>query len=430
MIIHQRSLTKVFLKVAILLSVSISTFAQSVYCPASFDVLERAKKDKYKFVNTRLKDLYCGNVFEGEYFKIVYSTNDNAINFTDDPELVKKAANVYHHLTVARDFWVNNIKSEHVKNFHKLTVRLDITNSYSKTRQFQNTERQKDYNNAWTTPAGKTPRFLKDKKEWDQEIWFNPMKRINSREKVKSKGKNPIHQSFKLVQEPIVDMNKSGLLFQGLSFLAEPSFTDSSFITMAIQRVGIIGITFGLTEITKHMDKLFVDKYLFVDTAMVPDIIYHEFAHVAMSDTMKTTHSVPVIEGMADYFAARVHERKNMYQKLDKISSNRSKNLKNKSLYNPFLEQSWNATSDYTLSLLWKARMEFEIQNEKRIKKGKKPLANFDEIVHHTHFSLTENSDIMNNLARELVNACKEKCSSKRLGIDTLNKAFEAKGLN
>ena len=117
-------------------------------------------------------------------------------------------------------------------------------------------------------------------------------------------------------------------------------------------------------------------------------------------------------------------------KKLNKISSNRSKSLKNSSLYNPFLEQSWNATSDYTLSLLWKARSEFEKRNEKRAKKGKPPLANFDEIVHHTHLHLTEHSDIMNNLARELVNACKEKCTSKRLGIDTLNKAFEAKGLN
>lgn len=430
MIIHLQSLTKSLVKGIVLTSISVPAFAQSIYCPSKFKVLERTKKDKYHMVEKELKGLYCGDIFENDNFKVVNGTSEEPIKFTDDPKLVTKAANVLYHLDIARNYWVNEIKSEHVMKQPKITVRLDITNAYSRTRHFQHEEKQKDYNNAWTTPSGKTPRFIKDKKEWGQEIWFNPMKRINSRERVKSTGQNPIHQSLKLVQEPIIDMNKSGLIFQGLSFIAEPSFTDSSFLTLALQKVGIMAITYGATEVTKHMDKWFVDKYLYIDTAMVPDIIYHEYAHVALSDTMKTTHSVPVIEGMADYFAARVHTRKKMYQKIEGISTSRSKSLKNSKFYHPFLEQSWNATSDYTLSLLWKARTEFDKENQKRIKKGKKPLANFDELVHHTHFSLTEHSDIMHDLARELVNACKEKCSSRRLGIDTLNKAFEAKGLN
>ena len=163
---------------------------------------------------------------------------------------------------------------------------------------------------------------------------------------------------------------------------------------------------------------------------MVPEIIYHEFAHIAMSDTMKTVHSVPVIEGMADYFAARIAERRKMYQKMKNISSNRSKDIKNKSFYHPYLEGAWNATSDFTLSLLWKGKMEFDKANEKRAKKGQAALANYDDLIYNTHFHLDENSDIANDLTGALIKSCEEKCASLRPGINTLQNTFEAKGLN
>lgn len=426
--IHQLSLIR--LTILCFLFVSSSVYAQSIYCPAKFEVLKRHKKDKYKFVAEEFKDLYCGERFEGDSFKIVHGVSEEPISFLDDPELVRKASNVYYHLNRAKTFWIDTIKSQYVKEMGQITIRLDISNEYSKTRHFKNNKQGESFNNAWTTPAGETPRFISDKKEWGQEIWFNPVKKIESRKNFKSKGKNPVHQSFKVIKDPVVDMNNNSILYTGLALVAQGDFTDySSFLSFAIQKVGINAIMYGLVETTKHMDKWFVDKYLYVETAMIPDIIYHEFAHVALSDTMKTVHSVPVIEGLADYFATRIDERKKMFHKIKKYSTNRHKSLKNNKHYHPYYEQSWNANTDYVLSLLWLVKERLEKENEKRATKGQDPLVNVDELIFQTHFKLSEYSNIKDHLSRELYNTCTEICTNKRLGHDTIRGALEFKGL-
>lgn len=417
--------------VALLVVASFNAKAEGTYCPKTFDVLERDKKDGYSFEPRTLEKLFCNESFEGEHIKIVLSTSDEAISFKDEnKELIKKAANVYHHLTIARNYWLKEVKSEFVANLPQLVVRLDITNAFSSTRHFKNEEQEKNYNNAWSIPAGQTPSFVKDSKKWNKEIWFSPMKKIETRSLVKSDGSNPIHESLLIIKDPIIDYNKSRLLYTSLGMLAYPTANNSSLLELAVKTLGPIAIVYGLIAVTKHMDHWFMDKYYYVDTAMVPEIIYHEFAHIAMSDTMKTVHSVPVIEGMADYFASRIANRRHMYEKLKDISNNKAKDLKNKAFYHPYLEGAWNATSDFTLGLLWKGRMEFDKANNIRAKKGQPIIANYDEIIHHSHYELNENSDIANDLTKALINSCKEKCVGVRAGVNTLNLVFEAKGLN
>lgn len=431
MITLQRSLSSILLAIATVLSFQVAADT-ATYCPKSFPILERDDDDGYRFESRVLEKLYCNNNFEGEHFKIVYSTDDEPISFDhEDPKVVQRAANVYHHLTLSRNFWINEIKSEYVSKLPQITVRIDITNAFSSLRHFKNAEQEKNYNNAWTVPEGETPRFAKEQKKWGKEIWFSPVKKIESRKTVKSEGKNPIHESLLLVKDPIIDWNTSALIYQGLGIIAAaPNIDTSATLELALQRLGAIAITLGLIEVTKHMDKWFMNKYYFIDTAMIPEIIYHEYAHIAMSDTMPTVHSVPVIEGMADYFATRIANRRQMYEKIEEFSSNQAKDAESKTWYHPYLEGAWNATSDFTLSMLWLGHKEFSKQNEKRLKKGQKPLANYDTIIHEAHFDMTENSDIAHELTGALIKACKRVCNGKRAGVNTLHGVFEAKGMN
>lgn len=411
--------------------VSAAAFGETEYCPKSFDVLERSGKHGYIFQKVELEKLHCNDKFEGEHFKIVLATDDEAIPFNHENEAIKKkAANVYHHLTVARNFWINEIKSDFVARLPQIVVRIDITNAFSNTRHFKNAEQEKNYNNAWSIPEGETPSFAKEQKKWGKEIWFSPAKKIESRKEIKSEGNNPVHESLVLLKDPIVDLNKNALIYTGLGLLAAPTMTDGAVLNGALKNVAAIAIIYGLIEVTKHMDKWFMNKYYYVDTAMIPDVIYHEYAHIAMSDTMKTVHSIPVIEGMADYFATRVANRPKMYEEIKSFSKNRAKNTNSKDLYHPYLEGSWNASSDFTLSLLWLGRLEFEKLNAKRIEKGQPPVANYDELIFQTHYHLTENSDIAHDLNAGLINACKEKCKNIRAGVNTLNNVFEKKGFN
>ena len=405
--------------------------ADTSVCPKNFDVLVRDKKEGYGYTTKQLDDLFCENKFEGKFFKIVKGTSDEAIAFNNEnPILLKKAANVYFHLTEARKYWVNEIKSTYAQSLLQIIIRLDITNAFSDVRHFKNEELEKNHNNAWSIPEGQEPSFLKNPKKWGKEIWFSPMKQIQTRNLVDSDGSNPIHESLVLVKDPLVEFNKNSLIYTGMSLLVAPAINQSFLLQTAVTNLGVLAVLYGSIEVTKHMDKFFVDKYYYIETAMIPEIIYHEYAHIAMSDHLKTVHSVPVIEGMADYFASRIAKREKMYEKMDDFSTNRFKDVNNKSLYSPYLEGAWNATSDFTVSLLWKGKTEFDIINNKRIQKGQPTIADYDQLVFKAHFELDETSDIANGLTKALVNSCKENCQSIRAGVNTLQYVFEKKGLN
>jgi hypothetical protein len=405
--------------------------AENTTCPKNFDVVERDNKEGYLLVSKRLDDLNCSNTFEGSHFKIVNGTTDEAIRFDDkNKKLVGKAANVYYHLNVARNYWLNNIKSDYVSTLAQIVVRLDITNAFSNVRHFKNEELEKNFNNAWSVPEGEEPSFIKNPKKWGKEIWFSPMKQIQTRNLIESDGSNPIHESLVLIKDPLIDFSTNNAIYTGMSMLVAPAINQSYLLENAITNLGFLAVLYGSIEVTKHMDKFFVDKYYYIETAMVPEIIYHEYAHIAMSDHLKTVHSVPVIEGMADYFASVIAKRDKMYEKMDNFSTNRFKNVNNKSLYSPYLEGAWNATSDFTLSLLWKGRNEFDVINKKRLAKGQPIIADYDQLVFKSHFELDEASDISNGLTKALVNTCRENCQSIRAGINTLQYIFEQKGLN
>jgi len=47
-------------------------------------------------------------------------------------------------------------------------------------------------------------------------------------------------------------------------------------------------------------------KWYWLDTALIPEIIYHEYAHAALSDHLVLSHSTAIIEGMADFFAGQI----------------------------------------------------------------------------------------------------------------------------
>ncbi len=419
------------LLISVLLLFAGVSYATDSYCSKEFEILERHKKHDYKMVNRVLTDLKCNDTFEGKYFKLVKGTENDAISFDIDDQILKmRAANVYYHLTVARDFWVNEIKSKYVRDQKQIVIRLNILNSFSKQRHFKNEDQEKNYNNAWTIPEGEEPVFVPNRDIWGKEIWFSPMKKILSRELYKSKGNNPIHESLKIVKDPLVSNTQNGIIYTGLGLLAVPTFDGSGFLNAILKRVGTIAVLFGMIELSKHLDHWFIQKYYYVDSAMVPEIIYHEYAHIALSDTLKTTHSVPVIEGLADYFAARISNRRKVYDSIKGLSSNNAKDTDKNSVYHPYIEGWWNAQSDFTLSLLWLGRNKFNELNQKRLDRNLSIMVDYDQLIYAAHFKINEEANIAKDLTKALIETCNEICNSKRAGLNTLHQTFEEKGMN
>jgi len=75
-----------------------------------------------------LPDLTSDHSYEGKFFKIVHGKNDEAVRFDDSEDLQLKAATTYYHLSKARKFFAEFIKSSYVQNLPQITIRLDLTN--------------------------------------------------------------------------------------------------------------------------------------------------------------------------------------------------------------------------------------------------------------------------------------------------------------
>ncbi len=85
---------------------------------------------------------------------------------------------------------MEELGSDYVENMGQMTIRLEITNQFSKLGHFKNDNLPAQYNNAFTVPGGETPSWLPQDKQdkWGMEIWFSPMKKIEARELAEENG--------------------------------------------------------------------------------------------------------------------------------------------------------------------------------------------------------------------------------------------------
>ena len=91
----------------------------------------------------------------------------------------------------------------------------------------------------------------------------------------------------------------------GLSILGSTALIEASFIAM------------------KHIYGLLQGKSYLLDTSFIPEIVYHEFAHIALSDKLTLSHSSPVNEGMADFFAASIANSSTLADKVKDYAESR-----------------------------------------------------------------------------------------------------------
>src|SRR5690606_27017830 len=163
---------KTLLVIVLLLVASLSAWSRE------FEVVERSEANKQIFKKVKLTNLVSHDSFDGEYFKIVRGKSDEAISFDEDRELILKAATVYHHLTKARNYFVDKLDSDYVKGLEKVVVRLELTNQFSELGHFAHDNLGPQFNNALTIPAGQGM-ASRNISPWGKEIWFRPSKKVH-----------------------------------------------------------------------------------------------------------------------------------------------------------------------------------------------------------------------------------------------------------
>lgn len=393
----------------------------SAYADAgpSFKVLLRQERSSKTYYQTKeMQDLESNNSFDGKYFKIVHGKKKDAISFDEkDEKLLLKAATAYYHLNAARDFWVNEMESEVAAELPKITVRLDIQNQFDELGHFANDNRSPQFNNALSVPDGETPEWVPAHKQdkWGKEIWFRPKKQILTKD-LGPLGPNPLTVSLLALEKPLIDYTAGQFNIRIMEQIFYPSYVTRPLHQDLIRYAGTYAVMKVIIHGSKYADNLFVEKYFYLDTAMVPEIAYHEYAHIVLSDNLEMSHSTPVNEGLADYFAAVQSKHRKIYSKVRGHSNAAPKDTQEKRKYSHWDESNRNATADFTLSVLWDVREALgEEIGDKVVYQARKYLQ-------------TDSSTISDGLLRAILQACDVKCESPRRDKLKLYETFAFKG--
>lgn len=401
--------TKLFI---LLTFISFSAFSES-----SFNAVVRTDSNKAVVEKVQLEDLVSENSFDGKYFKIVKGKSDEALSFEIEEGLKLRAATTYYHLSKARDYFVNHLGSEYVAELPKIVIRLEHTNQFSELGHFTHDNYEPQYNNALTIPGG---RGLPSKgvKPWDIEIWFRPSQRIH----INDLSTNNLQaQEF----QGLMRKFRNQIHMQSLTrFIAQMmvSFTNPRAPMNPLSAENLVR-TAGSSVIMEAgyqfidpITKFFSRKWYWLDTALIPEIIYHEYAHAALSDHLKLLESTAVIEGMADFFAGQIANSPQLAKHIKKYNTYNGKDAKKKQTYRIEFESTQYANTDFVFGLLWEL---------------KKIVGDEDGefFMYDLRKNVTTYSTIRTGLVEGILKTCDEKCDSPFVDKLRILKALNLKKL-
>jgi hypothetical protein len=398
----------------------IFVFSISVsYANPVFKTLVRKEGSiKTRVVEKEMLHLKSSDSFDGKFFKIVLKKSNQAISFNEqDQDLVLKAASIYYHLNKSREFWISEMKQIHLNELPQIIVRLEIINQFDEFGHFANDNRSPQFNNALSIPEGKTPDWVPEERSdsWNKEIWFRPVKFIPTKE-LGNLGPNPLTVSLRALENPLIDYIQNQFNVRLIEEFFYPTYVNRPLQEDLIRYAGTYAMMKLILHGSKYADRLFMDKYYYLDSALVPEIAYHEYAHIVLSDHLEMSHSTPVNEGMADFFAAIQAKTRKIYAKVPGRSNARYKDTQEKKKYAHWDEANRLATADFTLSVLWDVR---EALGEEI----------GDQVVLEARKYLnTKTSNISEGLLRAILLACEIKCEIPRRDKLILYEAFMWKG--
>jgi hypothetical protein len=382
-----------------------------------FEAVIRNRFNYASINQVNLEDLVSDKSFDGLHFKIVKGKSEEAVSFDADKELVLKAATTYHHLTIARNYFINQIHSNFVASIPKMIIRIDHMNQFSELGHFANDNLSPQFNNALTIPGGKGL-ASRGVIPWGTEIWFRPSKKVHLSElNTNNLGSVQVKSVLREFRNQTHMQTFQRFLAQSVNIFING--TDPSRIFSVDQVVRTAGssvlMEFGY-QFIDPISQLTSRKWYMLETALVPEIIYHEYSHAALSDHLVLSHSSAIIEGMADFFAGQIAKSPKLAKHIKKYNTFNGKNAKKKQDYMIQFEMGEYANTDFVFGLLW------ELKSIIGQDKG-------EAFMYELRKSLTTNSSIRGELAEGILTTCEKVCESPF--IDKLNilKALNFRGI-
>jgi hypothetical protein len=399
-----------------LLLVTSSVVTAATY-EREFRVQARTDKNRPVLRNVTLVDLTSPDSFDGEHFKIVRGKSNDAIGFDAPEELVFKAATVYHHLTIARNYFVHHVKSDYVSTIPKMTIRLELTNQFSELGHFAHDNLEPQFNNALTIPAG-VGLASRGVRPWGMEIWFRPKKKVHLND---IQVNDFAAREFKGLMNQFRQQMHMQTIQRYLSQIVVAAVNSGSNMNpfsmdSVIRTVGSsVMLEAGFLTVDP-ITRLSTRKWYWLDTALVPEIIYHEYAHAALSDHLVLSHSTAIIEGMADFFAGQIAKSPKLAMKIKQHNTFNGKNAKRKQQYMLQFEMGDYANTDFVFGLLWQLK---SIVGEE---KG-------EAFMFELRRKITTNSSIRGQLIEGILQTCDEMCDNPFVDKLRILKALNLRGI-
>ncbi|MFY7994460.1 MAG: hypothetical protein ACOVP4_14275 [Bacteriovoracaceae bacterium] len=332
---------------SLLLLFSFSVMAQEITCEAM------VRDEKHNLIRQKvsLEDLTSADAFAGRFFKIVSAKDEKPVKLGQG-DLSFRACTVYYHLTKARKYFIENFNDRHVRALKELTIRIEMPFSFIDSSHFMSDD-YKTYNNSLTIPPSGRNK-LAEIEPWNYEIWFAPKKKI--------KRKSAIEQAAKLLQGQDAQFNLrigvlagvgSNIATQVAQGLTLTSLEGKMYVESLLVSLAAVTITPWLIE----KFSLVFKPTIYLDTALIPEVIYHEYGHIAFAKHLRPTHHSPIIEGYANFFAADIGNTDTILKKTRGLSKGLDKlNPNKKIMYDTWMEDRQYAQYGFTFGLLWDIR--------------------------------------------------------------------------
>ena len=359
------------------------------------DAIIRDNHFNPKIQNIVLSDLISDVSYEGKYFKIVKGKNKEPVRFDESEDLQLKAATTYFHLNKARKFFVEVVKSKYVRDLPQVVVRIDLINVFNEVGHFGNDNLDPQFNNALTVPAG-VGYEPKDIKPWGMEIWFRPAKEININD---FKGSFDYGPSIKTSLVTFRNQTHMSNLETFLTTLFNGGFGSGVQLNSVMRLVGSSLMIELIYQSSDSLAEFFSRKIYKLNSALVPEIIYHEFSHLALSDHLELSHSTAVNEGLADYFAGKIANSERLATKIKKYNLFNGKQVRKKQQYQIAFERGDYANTDFVFGLLWNVGQTIGVELETKF-------------MFEMTTKLSTNVSIRDDLLNAIFETCKLACKS------------------
>lgn len=334
--------------------------------------------------DVQLDELGLDDTFEQfKYFNILKGDTDDALPMSELAEKEKlRVLTLGFHLTKARNYFTKLLKADHIEKLGKITVRYEMSRSFNTGKHFETTESK--HNNVETYKAS-NQYALDGVKKWGNEIWFRPAadKTINV-PKGNVSSTEISNELLSLADAAIIDVTKEASLGYAIGTISYDHYLSQIGLLIVLKIITPNALDFIYSAIPFKMN---------LDSAMIPEIIYHEFTHIALSDHVHLTGSFPVSEGIANYFASVISGNTQIADKLGDYGKNiQPIKINSRLKYNSHFEVNSNlAHHPFTYNYLWAMRDRVS----REIKNGNEDSAIiFDQIVFESRKYIDFASDL------------------------------------